>query len=221
MANDFSFSRRGNNAVLAYQANGHIHSARIRVSKYAAEFGVTATESHARDERAFYPHRRIHGHFYVTVQCIHYSEFKQLMKWLHNYTARLLDTNSGKIAMPMHFAMASRNINRLGILCEGISDHDNVGSMVFEVPLKFITISVPNDRAIPLLYPQQTSEFKSPRVDSNISDSFYPVTGNTIVDSNIYDNLNKLDPSQVDPTPVDPPDPIDPNPPASGGPQPV
>lgn len=197
MANDFSFSHRGNNAVLAYQVGGHIYSARVRVPKYAAEFGVTATESHARDERAFYPHRRIHGHFFVTVECIHYNEFKQLMRWLKNYAARLLDTQTGKIAMPMHFAMASRNVNRLGILCEGISDHDNVGSMVFEVPLTFITLSVPNDPAIPMLYPQNTSEFKSPRVDPNISKTFYPMTGNTIVDSNIYDNLNKLDPSQV------------------------
>lgn len=200
MSNDFSFSVRGNNAVLAYQVNGHIYSARIRASKYAAEFGVTSTESHARDERAFYPHRRIHGHFFVTVECIHYSEFKQFQRWLRNYANRLLDTHNGKIAMPMHFAMSSRNINRLGILCEGLGDHDNVGSMVFEVPLTFITLTVPNDPAIPLLYPQQTSEFKSPRIDPEISQSFYPVTGNAIVDSNIYDNLNKIDPSQVDPT---------------------
>lgn len=197
MPNDFSFSHRGNNSVLAYQVGRHIYSARVRVPKYAAEFGVTATESHARDERAFYPHRRIHGNFYVTVECIHYNEFKQLMRWLQNYASHLLDTNNGRIAMPMHFAMSSRNINRLGILLSGISDHDNIGSMVFEVPLEFITLSVPNDPAIPMLYPQDTSEFQSPRVDPNISRSFYPVTGNSIVDSHIYDNLNKLDPSQV------------------------
>jgi hypothetical protein len=183
--------------VLAYQVNGHIYSARVRVPSYSAEFGVTATESHARDERAFYPHRRIHGNFTVTIECVHYREFQQLMRWLNHYAAHLLDSTEGKIAMPMHFAMASRNVNRLGILISGISDHDNVGSMVFSVPLTFITLSVPNDPAIPMLYPQNTSEFQSPRVDPNISQSFYPVTGNSIVDSNIYDNLNKIDPSAI------------------------
>lgn len=209
--NDFSFSVKGNNAVLAYMGpGGTFATANIRVSKYSAEFGVTATESHARDERAFYPHRRIHGFFYVQVDCIHYSEYTQLMKWLRNYATRLLNAADGKIAIPMHFAMKSRNVNRLGILCEGIADHDNVGSMVFEVPLKFVTLSVPNDPAIPLLFPQDTSEFQSPRVAPATSSSFYPVTGNTIVDSNLYDNLNKIDPTQVDPT--------NPPPPPTGGP---
>lgn len=198
--------------MLAYQIGGHIYSARVRVPKYGAEFGVTATESHARDERAFYPHRRIHGHFFVTVECIHYGEFKQFQRWLKNYASHLLDMSNGKIAMPMHFAMASRGVNRLGILCDGISDHDNVGSMVFDVPLTFITLSVPNDPAIPMLYPQNTSEFQSPRVDPNISKAFYPVTGNTIVDSNIYDNLNKLDPSQIPPLPDPGSDPNKPRP---------
>lgn len=203
--NDFSFSVHGNNAVLAYMgSSGRFYTASVRVSKYSAEFGVTATESHARDERAFYPHRRVHGFFNVQVDCIHYSEFRQLQRWLRAYAARLLDTSEGLIATPMHFAMRSRGVNRLGILCNGISDQDHVGSMVFEVPLRFQTLSVPNDPAIPLLYPQDTSEFKSPRIDPQISASFYPVTGNAIVDSNIYDNLNKLDPTQIDPTPIDP-----------------
>ena len=197
---DFSFAVNGNNAVLAYMGgSGSFYSASVRVSKYSAEFGVTATESHARDERAFYPHRRIHGLFNVQVDCIHYGEYKQLMTWLRNYSVRLLDESAGLIATPMHFAMPSRNVNRLGILTSGVGDHDQVGSMVFEVPLQFMTISVPNDPAIPMLYPQQTSEFKSPRVDPQISSSFYPVTGNTIVDSNIYDNLNKLDPGILNP----------------------
>jgi hypothetical protein len=197
MSNGFSFQVRGNNGTFAYRDASGYHVAAVRMKILSYNYGVTSTESHAREERAFYPHRRIQGQFRVVVDCIGYKEFKQLMSWLQVYADALLtgaESNSSSVTL-MDVSLPARNFRKIGILTTGIDDHDQVGSMVFNPELIFVALSDPADPAISLLKTSDVSTFRSPQIDANASTAFYPVTVANYKDSLLYDDLSKVDPN--------------------------
>jgi hypothetical protein len=197
MANGFSFAVRGANATLTYRDAAGSYTASIRVKTLVYSYGVTSDESHARDHRAFYPHRRVQGQFSLTVDCLGYKEFKRLMTWLRAYVDTLLtlaESNSASVTL-MDVRVPSRNFHKIGILTGGIDDHDQVGSMVFSPELVFVSLTDPADPAISLLKVTDVSNFKAPEIDANESAAFYPVTVATYADSQLYDDLSRIDPN--------------------------
>lgn len=190
---DFSFAVNGNNAALKYSNNGQPFSASIRVKRLSSEFAITATESQSRTDRAFYPHRRSNGKFQITVDCIGHREYKQLMTWMENYADVLLASRSSLLPAFIFVDVPARNFSRTGILCTGMNDHDNVGSMVFTPTFEFITIEDANDPTIERLSGASISNFPVDQIKSVDSANFYPVTGSISIDGSIYDSPN-IDP---------------------------
>jgi hypothetical protein len=188
-SDSFSFSTRGSNGVLSYRTSAGFYSAAVRIKTLSYNYGVTSDESHARDERAFYPHRRIQGEFSVTIDCLGYKEYRQLMVWLKVYANLLLDPSSPSTTL-MDVQLPARNFHKIGALTTGIDDHDQVGSMVFSPELVFVSISDPNDSAISLVKTSQVSQFKAPQIDANASLAFYPVSVASYKDTLLYDDLS-------------------------------
>lgn len=195
MANGFTFQVKGANATLAYSDSGGLHTASIRVKNLSYNYGVSSTESHARDDRAFYPHRRVQGQFKIIADCIHYKEFNQLMAWLRVYAEVLSNaaSSSSSAVTQMDVRVPSRNFHRTGILTTGIDDHDQTGSMVFNPELVFVSISDPADKITSLLTPAQASTFSGPQIDSKATLAFYPVSSVNYKDALLYDDLSGLD----------------------------
>jgi hypothetical protein len=194
MGNGFSFKVNGSNGTLSYRDSQGYHSASLRVKKLSYNYGVTSDESHAREERAFYPHRRVQGQFSLTIDCVGYREFKQLMSWLLAYTDELLtgaERDSSNVSL-MDVSCPVRNFHKIGILTSGIDDHTQVGAMVFNPELIFVALSDPQDPAISLIRTSDVSQFASPQIDANLTTSFYPVTVANYKDSLLYDDLSAL-----------------------------
>jgi hypothetical protein len=186
MANDFSFSQVGYNATLLY--GGGKYRANVRVSRLNYNYGVTSTESQARDTRAFYPHRRIQGQFAVTVDCKGYKEFTQLMTWLRAYVAALnvQALSAGTTSMMMDVVVPGRNFLRRGVLTTGIDDHDHVGSNLFSPELVFVALNDPRDALTQLT--TAGAQFQPPQADPGVTLDFYPVSSMTYTDSQLYDD---------------------------------
>jgi hypothetical protein len=186
---NFSLSQTGANGTLTYQVNGHKYKAKVRVRQASYVYGVVSDESHARQFRAFYPHRRALGQFSITVDCIGYNEFKRFMTWLRNYTDELLTQGvvSKATAIPLEVNVPIRNFHKFGILVTGIDDHDHVGSMVFSPQLTFVTLADANDPKISILHSDQVSRFKAPGVDPESTLAFYPVSAAKYKDTSLYD----------------------------------
>jgi hypothetical protein len=61
--------------------------------------------------------------------------------------------------------------------------------------LVFVSLTDPADPAISLLKVTDVSTFKAPEIDANESAAFYPVTVATYADSQLYDDLSRIDPN--------------------------
>lgn len=207
------FKMRGSNASLSFVGpGGATNAAFVRVSAASYTYGVNSTESHARLDRAFYPHRRALGKFTITIDAIGYKEYRALMNWLRLYASTLFQGQVGnqRGATPMTVYMPSRNLHKVGILTTGINDHDNTGSMVFSPTLTFMMLKDFSDPGTAIVSLGQTSQFIAPSVqnvetaasrgkgihkitrtinDPSGTSAFYPVTVSSYKDqdSAIYD----------------------------------
>jgi hypothetical protein len=211
MASGFSFKVRGANGSLSYRDSGGFRTAAVRMKTLSYNYGVASEESHAREERAFYPHRRVQGQFRIVVDCIGYREFKQLMSWLQIYASGLLagaEGDSSNVSL-MDVALPARNFHKIGILTTGIDDHTQVGAMVFDPELVFVALSDPQDPAISLLKTSQVSQFRSPQIDANLSTAFYPVTVANYKDSLLYDDLSAVNKDAAVTAAINPVNPVD------------
>lgn len=190
MANGFSFAVRGSNGTMSYTDNTKTtFTASVRIKTLTYNYGVASDESHARENRAFYPHRREAGQFAVTLDCIGYKEFKQAMGWLQSYADATLsgaEANSA-IVSSMDVSIPARKFHRQGILTTGIDDHNQTASMVFNPELVFLTISDRNDAAIPLITQTSASTFSKPQNTTAGINAFYPASNASFKDSLLYD----------------------------------
>lgn len=173
----------GANATFSYAGS----RADLRVTGVAYTYGVVSEESHARQTRAFYPHRRSQGEFDITLQLKGYREFRQVMDWFRNYTAQVMSQAMGDQSqqLPMTVSIPVRGFLRQGILTTGISDNDHVGSMVFSPTISFISVIDPKD-PLSSVY-AAPSTFAGPQVDANASLAFYPSSTSKYHDSQLYD----------------------------------
>lgn len=134
---------RGANCVLTYKSGGYI-GASLRCSKLTIDYQVNSEESHARQTRAFYPHRRSQGNFSMTFDFKGWREYRDAMNWFRAYATVVLNRNS-TVPPPMTVLMPSRSFTRLGIPTTGVSYGDHIGSMVFSPSITFVSVSDPND----------------------------------------------------------------------------
>lgn len=115
------------NCTLSYTTGTDTYALRTRARAVSKGFEVIATESHARQYRAFYPHQRALSPFSVTLELKGYPELKLVMDWLRGYLNAFTNTfqNAISVTVPV------MSFFQVGVPVGGIMDQDHTGSNVF------------------------------------------------------------------------------------------
>lgn len=168
-----SFSHSNPNATLSYSSKG-TNLARVRVPKLSFTYSQNSQESHARQHRAYYPHRRSQGNFSLTFACNGWREFNRLTAWFREYADIVLNLDAAAVPPPMTVAVPSRNFLRLGIPTTGLQYGDHIGSLVFNPTIDFLSVSDPSDSSTAILKISQVSGQSDERNKAAKPSFFYP-----------------------------------------------
>lgn len=158
----------GTNCTLAFQSNDGSFSTRVRARGFAHKWDVIATESHARENRAMYPHQRAVGKFTLTLELKGFGEFEPFMNFMRSY---VLSWRFGNKPL-MVVTMAIRGFQRRGVPIKGMTIGDHVGSMVFTPTIVFESAQDPLDPTI--LLPEQASSYELGGTAGDAKNFFYP-----------------------------------------------
>lgn len=146
-----SISQTNANITFSYNYNGQQAVALLRVKQLTTTYTLNSEESHARNNRAFYPHRRSQGTFDITFQFKNWKEYSQAMTWFQDYAKLALQTTNTQPSVVMTVTMPSRNFTRSGVPTTGIEFGDHTGSMVFTPTISFISVNDPDDPSTAVL----------------------------------------------------------------------
>jgi hypothetical protein len=132
------------NASLAYTTGNQAYYFNTRCRTVGFGYDVIADESHARNNRAFYPKQRALTPFYLTLELKGYADYKNFMDFMRSYMKAftVATTHSMAVSIPQY------NFSRFGIPIDGVTDGDHVGSMVFAPTITFQAIYDPLDTEI-------------------------------------------------------------------------
>jgi hypothetical protein len=161
------------NVVLTYNYKG-ANIAKLRTEDFSFTYSQNSDESHARQHRAYYPHRRSQGSFDISFICKGWREFNSLTAWFRAYANVVLNLDATSVPPPMTIVIPSRNFLRLGIPTTGLQYGDHLGSMVFEPTVSFISVSDPNDPSTAILKVNQVSGQTDERGAAAKPSVFYP-----------------------------------------------
>lgn len=227
----------GANIGLSYRYSSEYHQALLRCTKLAISYGLNAEESHARQFRAFYPHRRHQGNFTVTLACLGWQQYHAAMSWFTNFARNALSGDDRKYSgIYMLIELPSRGFSRYGIPVSGMGFGDHTASMVFAPTINFVSVKDNNDRNIGAIVGKKGySQWSTEGIDPYAVRFFYPgseVESPGSFDENLYGPtgdsppLDSQDAQQIvnDPgtdanqDPTRPGGPLDPDAPTIGGP---
>jgi hypothetical protein len=138
----------GENATFFYNYGKGGYTATARCTGVAYGMNVIATESHARQHRAMYPHQRAAGKFGLTLAFKGYFEQYAFMDFLRGYCRSMMDAADTDHSPGMTVTIAGEDgfhFMRKGLPVQGIVDGDHVGSMLFTPTIMFETIVDPLD----------------------------------------------------------------------------
>jgi hypothetical protein len=141
MAGSTVTTRGQSNCTLTYVRSGAGYLLQTRARGISYAWDVIATESHARENRAFYPHQRALGMFTVTFELIGYAEQKPVMDWLRAY----IGSSSGVSQNSVAVSVPAYGFWRLGVPIDGVIDEDHTGSNVFLPAVTFASVTDPLD----------------------------------------------------------------------------
>jgi hypothetical protein len=187
---------RGGNAnmALTYTYQGVYYSAMVRCTKLAISYSLNSEESHSRQTKAFYPHRRAQGQFAITLALVGWNEYSQAMGWFTRFARQALAMSSNDPALWVEVSMPSRKFTRWGIPTTGMNFGDHTASMVFSPTITFISVRDPNDPSTAILSGRanQISRQSNAGIDPLAVSFFYP--------SSAVNTPGKLDESLYGPT---------------------
>lgn len=164
--------RQGLNCTLSYQANGSVRAFRCRVDKTTEEAIMISSESQARTNRAYYPHRRAKAPFTINVMLIGQSERKSFTNFMDAYSAYVLSPELAVGAFPaMLVQVPSRGFVFNGVPTAGAQAYgDHLAAMVWNHNVTFESV------------PSVLSNSSASRPDNilnrsdNATQFFYPFT---------------------------------------------
>lgn len=133
------------NCTLSFTKAGVNYTMQARVRGISHGFSVIATESAARQYRAFYPMQRAVDPFTVTFELSGYRQAKQVMDYLRKFMTAVVQTGSTSMTV----RVPSRNFMRQGVPTGGVMDMDQTGSNVFVPTIIFDSITDPLDTSTP------------------------------------------------------------------------
>lgn len=167
----------GNNTILYYPGATIGYSIFVRTRELLHGWDVIATESHARADRAFYPHQRSVGKFSIKLELNGYNEYKSFMNYMLGYV-NLVASADAPVLYPMQVSVWPYNFNRNAIPIKGMADGDHVGSQVFTPTLVFQTLSDTGDPTVLTASSPQVSQVTQPTQGgasgTDVRNFFYP-----------------------------------------------
>jgi hypothetical protein len=143
-------ARQGLNCTLSYSRAGSRRTYQVRVRSLTHGTQMVASESHARTQRAYYPHRAAPQRFGILVILKGWSERRDFMNWLGSYGEYVVDPDlSANVFPAMTVTVPSREFTGIGVPLEGYEWGDHVGSMLFEHQLVFESSVDPGQKTQP------------------------------------------------------------------------
>lgn len=163
----------GLNCTLSYQDAGRkVRAYRVRASGLAHGLVQIASESHARDTRAYYPHRRSQAQFSITLDLMgrrrnhDLCERERFNAWLKKYLDYVVDQDVD-VHPAMVVSIPVRNFRREGVLLGPIEYGEHVGSMLWRQTITFETTREPMDTKFAL------SSFQANGTDKDANAKFF------------------------------------------------
>lgn len=144
----------GENLTLTYSTDA-LNTTRARCVEFAYGWKVVATESHAREHRAMYPHQRALGTLKIVCKFLNYGEYQTFMQFFRDYAKSWLHPPTAKpyftpgITATLQGATTGFQDNYqetyTGVPISGITDGDHVGNIGYSSPIIFQLIKDPLD----------------------------------------------------------------------------
>jgi hypothetical protein len=166
------------NCAFSWGRSGATNALQTRCRGLAHGFDVIAEESHARQNRAFYPRQVAEQKFSITLELKGYPEFQLVMEYFRRYIQSFMVAANNA----MYVAMPARNFLRLGVPVGGVSDGDHVGSNVFLPTIVFESVYDPAD---PDLISKSSNNSQYSSFDRSTAEAdpaakfFYPASAST------------------------------------------
>ena len=142
----------GYNCTLSYTRDGKGRSFKVRATALAHGTMQVATESRAREVRAFYPRQRTSAQFIVTVALLGRkdidskdSEYQRFNLWMRDYMRYLLNEDIVAPGRGMTVTIPTRYFNRQAVPLGPLSFGEHVGSMLWLQQITFETTFEPLD----------------------------------------------------------------------------
>lgn len=143
--------RQGLNATFAYtDAGGTNHTYQVRVGVIGHGVQMIATESQARTQRAYYPHRTAEERFTITVLLKDWDERSHFTNWLASYASYAIDPDLAATTFPwMTVTVPSREFSKKGVPLAGYEWGAHTGMMMFQPQILFEAATTPGQKGQP------------------------------------------------------------------------
>lgn len=136
--------RMGLNCTLSYQRAGAIREYRVRAGDLSHGVEMISTESVARTQRAYYPHRTAMQEFSVQILLKNWDERNHFTNWLANYATYALSPDLVQNPFPwMTVHVPSRDFLFLGVPLQGYQWGAHTGMMMFTPQIIFEAATSP------------------------------------------------------------------------------
>ena len=143
-------ARKGLNATLSYTRGGSVRTYRVRAGLLAHGVQMISTESVARTQRAYYPHRTAMQQFTVEVLLKDWDERTHFTSWLATYAQYAINPDaSGSVFPWMTVSVPSREFLYHGVPLEGYEWGAHTGMMMFTPKVIFEAATSPGQKNRP------------------------------------------------------------------------
>jgi hypothetical protein len=146
-------ARHGLNCTFSFSGGSFRHSYRVRAGELSYGVQMVATESVARIDRAYYPHRTANQQFSVQVLLKNWGEREHFVQWLVTYAAWALDPDSTHKSYPYMTVTCPRmDFFQRGLPIAGYEWGAHTGMMMFTPVVVFEAAFSPgqNSPAVPV-----------------------------------------------------------------------
>ncbi len=200
-------ARLGLNCTLSYQQGSAVRQYRVRAGDISHGVQMIASESVARTQRAYYPHRTAESQFAVVILLKNWDERSDFTSWMATYGEYAVDPDIAQSIFPwMTVTIPSRDFSKQGVPLAGYQWGAHTGQMMFTPQVVFEAASSPGQHAGLPDVSSVINKWSAFGQDQAIQ-YFYPIGTQLAGDQKgTYQGINYPgDPGQFNPPPPPPP----------------
>jgi hypothetical protein len=143
--------RAGLNCTLSYTGQGNVsHVYRIRAGNISHGVQMISSESAARTQRAYYPHKTAMQQFTIRALLKNWDERTDFVNWLSAYSEYALNPDIAQQWFPwMQVSIPVRNFSQYGVPLQGYEWGAHTGMMMFTSDILFEAAKSPGETSLP------------------------------------------------------------------------